>query len=199
MAPSMKKSLPVALLLAAALVPAPGPAHPIAGATVFQGVGQRIEMTFGNDSYIEANTGFAGGPLVEVHDEDPYVFSGDTGYGGGDLGYSVQDTLVCALDENTSGWSLTVHPEAESATLTSTVPGCSGTIEFAGIGTPGVTVSPSAGTGPSGRDGAGAALAVTVTRRATANGSFAGAAVDHVDWAYIGYTRTISAGAGLAE
>lgn len=187
----------MALLLVTALAGGSVSADSIAGAGILRGVGQSVEVQFGDINGLLARTYAAEGVYVGIMPAPPFLDSGPTGRGGAEGSYNRYDpatgfsALVCALGD--SQWTLTVEPQAESATLVSTLPGCHGTVQFEGYGNPGITVAPSAGTLP-GPDGATASTAITVTRWATATGSFAGDAVTDVHWAKISYTYVVETG-----
>lgn len=175
----------------------PGHADPIAGAVVFEGSAQRVEMHFGDDLHLFIDAGGVGGPLVEVVEEPPYAFTGTTGKGGKDLILAGSGENMCILDGD-DDWLLTVEPDAGSAHLISAVPGCAGSIDFVGVGGPGFAVTPTVWTEPDAR-GAGVGFGLTTSRWATASGSLAGVTIDEVNWARISYTQQFETGGGLAS
>lgn len=182
-----------ALLLAAAIGAGSVQAEPIVGGIVFTGELQEVELQFA-ESDLHAEFGGEGGPIVEVMDGPPYLGFGMTGKGGGDLNYEKNSLAVCALNEG-QDWSLTVDPQAASATLISNEPACAGVVEWVATGPPSITVTPSVTT-PGTPDGAGVRLEITISREAAATGTFAGDTVTEVVRSIIRYTRIVLVGAG---
>jgi hypothetical protein len=182
------------LLLVLAIGTGPASAREVAIVRFEHGYEQRIEIFF-DGSRIEAGAVNITGPHVTLYDEAPYLTTDPSGRGGAWLTLEENGDVVCALTDGTPGWSLTVDEFASSATLTSTVPGCAGTIQLTGDGMPGfgVSIAPFPTPGPHGTDGS---AAITISRAATVTGSFAGP-ITEVYSATISYTRVYEPGGGI--
>ena len=180
------------VLLLAVIGSGPASAHELVIMGLEYGYVYGIEISLDDGSRIEAGAQNVVGPAISLQDEPPYLTADPNGRGGSWLTLEKDGDVTCSLSENTPGWSLTVDEFASSATLTSTVPGCAGTIQLTSHGLAGFSVS----TAPITTPAPGGSIAITINRAATITGSFAGPITERYS-ATISYTRVYEPGGGV--